>query len=167
MSLVTDSTHQSDRPSNIGIPGHRVLRAGILIIAGIASTLLLPACSGQRYDPALATRPYPVALDQDRVVDIQVFRDGADLIVVNASPQSFTDFDLWVNRRYMLHVESLAAGQSGRFNFGDFFDRWGESPIAGGFFRTERPTPIVLVQLQIGEDTPLLGATSVPEEGSY
>lgn len=100
------------------------------------------------------------------MIEMQVFRDGGELIIVNASPQSFKDFDLWVNRRYMLHIDQIDVGETRTFWFGDFFDRWGESPIAGGFFRTEAPTPIVLVQLQIGENTPLLGATSVPAEGS-
>lgn len=138
------------------------------MIAGAAFLVLgLQSCSGRRYEPSLATRPYPVMLDQDRMVDVQVFRDGGDLIITNASPQSFIDFDLWINRRYMLYVDRLEAGETRTFAFGDFFDQWGESPVAGGFFRTEIPTPIVLVQIQIGEETPLLGAVSVPEEGRY
>ena len=142
------------------------LRA-VLAVGIVITTLGLSACSGRRYDPSLATRPYPVELDQDRIVEIQVFRDGGELIVTNASPQSFIDFDLWVNRRYMLNIERLDAGETRTFWFGDFFDQWGESPVAGGFFRTEAPTPIVLVQIQIGEDTPLLGAISVPQEERF
>ena len=65
------------------------------------------------------------------------------------------------------HIDRLEAGQTRTLWFGDFFDQWGDSPVAGGFFRTEAPTPIVLVQIQIGEESPLLGAISVPEEDRY
>lgn len=138
----------------------RAIRALTLAVVAVSAV----ACSGRRYDPALATRPYPAHLVQFETIDIQVFREGAELIVVNATPQSFTDFDLWVNRRYMFHVDRLDAGETRRIGFGDFFDQWGETPVAGGFFRTDRPTPAVLVQLQIGTDEPLLGAISIPEE---
>lgn len=163
---MTSSRHQPHRlsPPRPSIAGH--LAATLLVVGGAILALAPAACSGRRYEPSLATRSYPVELDQDRMIEMQVFRDGGELIIVNASPQSFKDFDLWVNRRYMLHIDQIDVGETRTFWFGDFFDRWGESPIAGGFFRTEAPTPIVLVQLQIGENTPLLGATSVPAEGS-
>ena len=101
------------------------------------------------------------------MADIQVFRDGGDLIIVNATPQSFSDVDVWVNRRYMWHVDALRAGETRRVWFGEFFDHWGETPVAGGFFRTERPTPAVLVQLQIGAEEPLIGAVSIPTEEKF
>lgn len=149
------------RPSNPVVP----------LALGLAAALLagsvLSGCGGRRYDPSRATRAYPSELPQSQVVDIQVFRDGGELIVVNATPQSFENFDIWVNRRYMLRVDRLDAGTTRRFWFGDFFDLWGETPVAGGFFRTERPTPAVLVQLQIGERSPLLGVVSIPEEERF
>ena len=154
------------QPKRRTTPLRGVLR-GLLAASTTLMVLGLSACSGRRYEPSLATRPYPVQLDQDRIVDVQMFRDGGNLIVTNASPQSFIDFDVWVNRRYMMHIDRLNAGETRTFWFGDFFDMWGESPVAGGFFRTEAPTPIVLVQIQIGEDTPLLGAISVPEEDRF
>jgi len=154
----------ASRPSCTPILADR-LALGLVAILLLGSAL--PGCGGRRYDPSRATRVYPSELPQARVVDIQVFRDGGDLIVVNATPQSFQDFDLWINRRYMLRIDRLDAGTTRRLWFGDFFDQWGETPVAGGFFRTERPTPIVLVQLQIGEQSPLLGAVSIPEEERF
>lgn len=154
-----------DRPTSS--PRHRLLRrtAGWTSLALLVS--VLTACSGRRYDPAQATRPYPAQLPQAEVIDVQVFRDGGYLIIVNATPQSFRDVDVWVNRRYMWHLDALDAGQSRRVWFGDFFDHWGETPVAGGFFRTDRPTPVVLVQFQLGADEPLLGAVSVPAEAEF
>ena len=139
----------------------------LVLSAVLVAGTMLPGCGGRRYDPARATRAYPSELPQSQVVDVQVFREGGNLIMVNATPQSFENFDIWVNRRYMLRVDRLDAGTTRRFWFGDFFDLWGETPVAGGFFRTERPTPAVLVQLQIGEQSPLLGVVAIPEEERF
>ena len=146
-------------PSRWSDPIATVLLAGVL-----ASSLA--ACSGRRYDPSRAVPPYPAHLDQGEVIGVQVFREGGDLIIVNATPQSFRDVDIWVNRRYMWHLDALDAGETRRVWFGEFFDHWGETPVAGGFFRTERPTPSVLVQIQVGSEQPLIGTISIPEEES-
>lgn len=137
----------------------------VTVAAVLASSVV--ACSGRRYDPARAASPYPTHLDQGEVVDVQVFREGGDLIIVNATPQSFRDADIWVNRRYLWHLDSLEPGETRRVWFGEFFDQWGETPVAGGFFRTERPTPVVLLQIQIGSEEPLLGTISVPAEQNF
>ena len=137
-----------------------------VLLAGVLASSLA-ACSGRRYDPSRAVPPYPDHLDQGVVVDVQVFREGGDLIIVNATPQSFRDVDIWVNRRYMWHLDALDAGETRRVWFGEFFDHWGETPVAGGFFRTERPTPSVLVQIQVGSEEPLIGAISIPEEEGF
>lgn len=147
-------------------------RRGIGMLQGTALTLAFAlactmGCGGRRYVPAQATQPYPAKLAQGQVIEVQVFRDGGDLIMVNASPQTFEDFDVWVNRRYMIHVDRFEPGTTRRLWFGDFFDQWGETPVAGGFFRTERPTPAVLVQFQIGDESPLLGTISIPSEDRF
>jgi len=132
-----------------------------LVVVGLAG------CGGRRYEPSRATRPYPEELGQGSMITVQVFRDAGDLIIVNASPQSFEEVDVWVNHRYMLQIDRLAAGETRRVWFGDFFDQWGETPVAGGFFRTEAPTPSVIVQLQIDETSPLLGTVAIPDEDRF
>ena len=114
------------------------------------------------YDPARATRPYPEKLSQGETIQAEASRHGTELLLVNATPQSFSDFDVWVNQRYMHHVDSLKAGDSLRINITDFFDAWGETPIPGGFFRTEQPTPVILVQFQLDHTRPLKGLVTVP-----
>ncbi len=149
-------------------PRSSCLRGGLrLALAGAAIAGVFGGCSGRRYVASQATRPYPAQLGQGEIIDVQVFRDGGELVVVNATPQSFSDFDIWVNRRYMLHMDRLEAGEIRRLWFGDFFDQWGETPVAGGFFRAERPTPSVLVQFQIGTEEPLLGAIAIPAEEKF
>lgn len=132
-----------------------------LLVIGVAG------CGGRRYEASRATRPYPEELGQGSMIAVQVFRDAGDLIIVNASPQSFEEVDVWVNRRYMLQIDRLVAGETRRVWFGDFFDQWGETPVAGGFFRTEAPTPSVIVQLQIDETSPLLGTVAIPDENRF
>ena len=98
------------------------------------------------------------------MLEIQVIRDGGELIVVNATPQAFADFDIWVNRRYMYRVDRLEAGETGRFWFSDFFDEVGR--VAGGWrVLPDRATDAAeLVQFQIGETSPLLGVVAVPAD---
>ncbi len=145
--------------------GHVVRTAMVAVLS--LSAIIVSGCSGQRYDPSRATRPYPEELGQGAMVKVQVFRDGGDLIIINASAQAFEDLDIWINRQYMLHLDHLAVGETRTVWFGDFFDQWGETPVAGGFFRTDAPTPSVLVQFQIDESSPLLGTVAIPEEARF
>lgn len=133
----------------------------------VMALVMIAGCGGRRYEPSQASRPYPEELGQGPMIAVQVFRDAGDLIIVNASPQSFEELDVWVNRRYLLQLDRLAAGETRRVWFGDFFDQWGETPVAGGFFRTEAPTPSVIVQLQIDEISPLLGTVAIPDENRF
>ncbi|MDG1977727.1 MAG: hypothetical protein P8J88_09105 [Phycisphaerales bacterium] len=151
-------------PPASGTPGRH--RHGPMLLVALL-TIAVAGCGGRRYEPSQAGRPYPEELGQGSVIAVQVFRDAGDLIIVNASPQSFEELDVWVNRRYMLQLDSLAAGETRRVWFGDFFDQWGETPVAGGFFRTEAPTPSVIVQLQIDETSPLLGTVAIPDEDRF
>jgi hypothetical protein len=127
--------------------------------------LLLAACQHYPYQPDKATRAYPQQLKQVEAPNIQVIPDigNGSFTVVNASPKSYTNFDLWLNRRYMRHVDELLAGQSVVLEVESFWDERGEGPFPGGWFRYYQPTPIVLVQIQLGPDEPLVGlATAHP-----
>ena len=57
------------------------------VMVGIAATmitLMISACGGRRYDPAMATRPYPDELGQSEIIQAQVFRKGPNVTIVNA-----------------------------------------------------------------------------------
>jgi hypothetical protein len=136
-------------------------------IAATAITLMISACGGRRYDPAMATRPYPDQLGQSEIIQAQVFRKGPNVTIVNASPQGFKDADLWLNRRYMYHLDSLKPGQTITLSLTEFFDAWGETPIAGGFFRTEEPTPSVLMQIQADQESPMVGMVTILPQDEF
>ena len=129
----------------------------------LLATLLAPlaGCSQQRYDPALASPAYPADLHRAQSVDIQVFREGSDIELVNATADSYFDFELWVNQRYTRHVDALPAGETIRLSLWDFFDELGENFSAGGFWRTEEPTAVRLVEIQLGSDQPMIGLITI------
>lgn len=115
------------------------------------------------YDPNQATRPYPTHLHRAESVDIQVFRKGPTLEIVNSMPQSFGDCDVWLNQRFVYNVGTIDAGATIRVSLWNFWDMRGDRFSGGGFWRTERPTPLRLVELQSGEDEPLVGLVTIPE----
>lgn len=153
-------------------PSHRPermipFRPVMVGLAATVITLMISACGGRRYDPAMATRPYPDELGQSEIIQAQVFRKGPNVTIVNASPQGFKDADLWLNRRYMYHLDSLKPGETITLSLTEFFDAWGETPIAGGFFRTEEPTPSVLMQIQADQESPMVGLITILPQDEF
>jgi hypothetical protein len=143
----------------------------LLILTGAAlilfpGVLLLPGagCMRQTHDPARATRAYPAHLHRAESVDIQVFREGQTLELVNATARSYNEFDLWVNQRFVRHVQSLPAGRTVRLSLRSFYDELGEPFRAGGFFRTEEPMPVRLVEIQAGDEKPMIGLITIRAE---
>ncbi len=117
-----------------------------------ASFALLASCHGSMNDPSWATQPFPKTLHTTQTDDMQVFRDDTDLQIVNTSPQSYSDFNLWINQRYVQHVNSLPAGGTITVSLWEFYDEYGDRFNAGGFFRAYEPTPVRMVQIQPKED---------------
>ncbi len=126
--------------------------------------LLAAGCERVWYAPAKATRPYPHHLHKANAIDMQVFREGDALQIVNSTPRSYRDFDLWINQRYVRRVDVLLVGDTVQISLWDFYDQWGEAFNAGGFWRTDEPMPVRLVQMQLGEDQPLIGLVMIRAE---
>jgi len=123
---------------------------------------LLTGCFPKRYNPAKATEMYPEELGQSEVVDVQVSRSGDRMTIVNGTAIEFKDINLWLNRRYMRHIDRIAAGETLVLDMGSFWDAWGGGPNPGGLLRWYVPTPIVLVQAQIDETSPMIGFLAIP-----
>jgi hypothetical protein len=138
----------------------RLLRcSGVVALMGA-----LCACSPKTYVPELATGAYPSNLHTTDVADIQVFRRGTELEIVNSTAHSHANFDLWVNQRYVKRVELLPAGETIRVSLWDFFDEYGQRFYAGGLFRTYPATPVRLVEIQVGDEQLMLGLISIRAE---
>ena len=136
----------------------------------VVATLLLLTLAGaggcfpKRYDAAKATERYPSNLPVGSIADIQVTRDGNEMVIVNATVIDFKDMKLWLNRRYMHMVERIEPGETVRIDMGEFWDVWGGGPNPGGLLRWYDPTPIVVVEAQIDESSPLIGFLSITDE---
>jgi len=128
------------------------------------SVLFLAACQTVRSDPAQATRQYPYWLPQGETIDAQVLTEGEDILIVNATTRSFSHVDVWLNERYLQHVDSIAAGENVRLSLAGFWDVRGEGPNPGGLLRYYEPTPVRLVQLQLNDTQPLIGLQAVLTE---
>jgi hypothetical protein len=119
--------------------------------------LTLAGCQTVAYEPQKATRAYPRELAQGSVAQVQVIPGPHSIRLVNATATSYADFDLWLNQRYVTHVDALSSGQTLEVPLDRFWDERGEGPFQGGWFRYYQPTPIVLVQAQVDAKSPLVG----------
>lgn len=137
-----------------------------LCLGALAGTLLLflNGCQGVRYDPSRATRQYPQELHHANSVNIQVFRHDTSIEIINATTQSFKDFDVWINQQFVHRLETLPAGQTVSVSLWEFYDVRGESFNAGGFWRADEPGLVRLVEIQSSETQPLIGLVTIPSE---
>ncbi len=134
----------------------------VLLVLALAAPVV--ACQRPTFVAERATRPYPFELHTTETVDIQVFRDGVHIELVNSTAWSHRDFDLWVNQRFVKHVDSMAAGEKLRLSLWDFYDERGEAFNAGGILRIRAPTPVRLVQMQADQEAQLIGLITIPED---
>jgi len=138
------------------------VRASLAALGCAAALCWSAGCQTYPYDPLKATRAYPAQLPQQQVVEIQVIPDvnNGTITIVNATATSYKAFDLWINRRYVRHVDELLAGQTLVLPIDTFWDERGEGPFPGGWFRYYQPTPIVLAQIQTDDKSPLIGLSA-------
>jgi hypothetical protein len=121
-------------------------------------------CARKTYDPVWATRPYPHDLHSTSVTDMQVFRRDTSIEIVNSTPRSYSDFDLWINQRYVSRIDALPAGQTIRLSLWNFHDEYGDAFNAGGFFRSYEPTPVRLVEIQPSQGQHMIGLIAIRTE---
>jgi len=137
------------------------------LVALLMTVMLCSLCSGcarQMYYPQRASEPFPAHLHAANAVDIQVFRNGTRIELVNATPHSYEDFALWINQRYVQQIAALPAGGRLTLSLWDFYDERGEVMQAGGFFRAYDPDPVRLVQMQLDETSSLVGLITIRDE---
>ncbi len=109
-------------------------------------------------------RPYPYAANALQVIDIQLFRAEAEIRLVNMTANSYHNFDLWLNERYVRRVGNLNAGETIRLSLYEFVDEFEEGLKAGGFLSTGRPDPIIKAEIET--PTGMLGLIAIPDRDS-
>ena len=133
-------------------------------IIALLGLLLSVGCHNKQGDPALASIPYPMMLHTSNSVPIQVTRDGETIEIVNSTATDYKSGKLWINQRYSTQIPALRAGSTVHINLWSLRDVYGQQLNAGGFWRTDRPTPLVIAELQTGEDSPLVGLIVIRED---
>ena len=133
-------------------------------IIALLGLFLIVGCHNSQGVPAMASVPYPTTLHTSNSVSIQVTRDGDTIEIVNSTATDYEGGLLWINQRFSTQLPPLFAGSTLKVNLWLLRDSYGQQLNAGGFWRTDRPTPLVLAELQTGEDSPLVGLVVIREE---
>ena len=122
----------------------------VLAVVLVGVSVNLTGCrSTDRIDPVQPeARSYPAAAARAGSVDIQAFRDGTTLRMTNTTARGFGPSTVWVNRRFSLPIDGLMPGAGLELDLRRFIDEYGSAFRAGGFFATQRPEPVVLVELE-------------------
>ena len=140
---------------------HRLSLKQMLLLTLLGVILPISGCNFPNFNPKLATRPYPFDMHTTDVVEIQVFRDGTHIEIVNSTDRSWQDVTIWVNQRFAAPLKSLDPGQRVTMDLFAFRDDIGEQFRAGGLFRTRPPAKVELIEIQEREDTPMVGMISI------
>jgi|TARA_B100000959_G_scaffold222007_2_gene234943 hypothetical protein len=125
---------------------------------------LLVSCQNPSGNPKLASAPYPMDLHVTESVSIQVIRDGEHIEIINSTATDYENTTLWVNQRFSGLLPPMPAGSTIRFNLWSLRDSYGEQFNAGGVWRTDEPTLLIIAELQLGEETSLVGLVVIGEE---
>jgi hypothetical protein len=95
---------------------------------------------------------------------IQVVRDQEFATIVNSTANDFEQTTLWVNQQYTQPIPPMQAGSTIKVNLWNCYDSLGEQFNAGGFWRTDEPTALVIAELQVSDSQPLVGLLVIGEE---
>jgi hypothetical protein len=125
---------------------------------------MLVACQAPGPDISKATGRYPLDLHTSNSISIQVIRDQEYVKIVNSTAYDFTESMLWVNQQYTQPLPPMLAGSTIRVNLWDCFDSLGDQFNAGGFWRTDEPTKLVIAELQQSDFQPLVGLIVIGEK---
>jgi len=124
---------------------------------------MMVGCQSPPPDVSKATMSYPHQLHSTGTEPIQVIRDQEHITIVNSTAHSFGSSNLWINQQYTQPLPPIPAGSTLRVNLWDCYDDLGDQFNAGGFWRTDEPTQLVLAQLQLGDEQPLVGLLVIGE----
>jgi hypothetical protein len=142
------------------------MRTWAILIGAAAVGVGLGGCRApERIDPAEArARAYPADAARGKGLDIQAFRVSTRLRLTNTTARSFGPSTVWLNQRFSAPVSALASGQSVEMELKEFVDEYGARFRAGGFFATQPPEPVVLVEIEEGGAAAMVGVRVVSNQ---
>lgn len=89
---------------------------------------------------------YPSMKDRRGALDIQARLEGRRLSFVNTTPRTLPAGRVWLNAWYSAPVGETPVGAAVEIPLSAFRDEHGESIRGGGFFASEAPERITLVE---------------------
>lgn len=119
-----------------------------------------PQSLADQRDPG--ARPDPLTGRAPHILDIQVQREGTSIRLTNTTARALGPGKLWINRWFARDLDGLDVAQSLTLPLDGFKDRYGESFRAGGFFATDKPDQISVVEYET--DGSLYGLVSIGRE---
>ena len=134
------------------------------IAYALLSLCIFAGCQNPSGNPALAGPSYPMELHKPNSLPIQVIREQEHIDIINSTANAFESPVLWINQRYSVQLPSIVEGQTLRVNLWTLRDVYGEQMNAGGIWRTGDPTSVVIAELQVSEDEPLIGLIVIGED---
>lgn len=137
--------------------------------AAIALALTgLGGCGASRSIDTSHARPFPTALEQARVLEIQVRREPTTISLTNTTALDIPPCTMWINQRYSRPFDGLGVGESVTLPLDSFVDEFGERFRPGGFWATRTSERVVLAQFELaneqGGPSTLLGTIVVNGE---
>ncbi len=144
-----------------GVKGGRVA-----VCAFVVCCAVMPGC--RLFDDGVVEGAgvlYPSGKEQLATADVQVTRDVTTIEMTNTSARSFERGRLWLNSYFSREIDGFGVGETLRLDLYDFVDEYGERFRAGGFFATDPPEDLVLVQYEEAGSTGLIGFVVVRGEG--
>ena len=130
----------------------------------ILLSLFLIACQNQSGNPELANSTYPMNLHQSGSVSIQVHRSDEFIEIVNSTAIDYGSGTLWINQRFSTQLKPIPAGKTVTVNLWSLRDEYGEQFNAGGAWRTDEPTQVVIAELQGSNPTLLVGLIVIGQD---
>ena len=131
-------------------------------VLGLGLGVALSGCASDQVP--FEVRPYPGGQGQLMLDEAQVQRSGIRLRVVNGSSQAIGPGTMWVNQEFSHPVASIGAGATVELDLSEFRNEFGERFRAGGFWATERPKRLGLVQVEPPSGGMLIGLVVIEDE---
>jgi len=119
-------------------------RVKVVIVA--LSALALVGC---RATTEIVEGPaYPASASRAQTLDVQVARDGTAISFTNTTATTLGPGRLWINSWFSRDLPEIAPGEPITLDLYEFKDRYGTAFRGGGFFASERPDRVVLVEIE-------------------
>lgn len=119
-----------------------VLAAGWLV--GCTAPLTMSQIEDRK---RLAQLDYPAEAQRGPDLDIVVRREGDRLTLINRTPRSYRDVQLWLNQQYVREITSIKIGPGNRYDLKRWVNQHRETFPVGTLLAPDAAFPVVLAEL--------------------